>query len=74
MILKDEFGYKIFQKLCKLYPEISYPYPHQDDIKSLNGKGFVRNTYKKINGYDGVNNFNGYTSLFFQPQNFPKFT
>lgn len=70
--MKDEFGYKIFQKVCKLYPEVnSY---NNSEEKILIGKGFVRNAYKKGNLFENsqfYNNFNN--QAFFPSQNFPKY-
>jgi len=69
-ILKDEFGYKIFQKICKLYPEVNN---HHSEEKILNGKGFVRNAYKKGSLFENGQVYNYTNPPFFPTQNFPKY-
>ena len=34
IITRDEFGYKIFLKICKLYPEVENFLPKSNDEKS----------------------------------------
>jgi len=70
-IVKDEFGYKIFQKICKLYPEVSN---HHSEDKMINGKGFVRNANKKSSMFENSQIYNNFANPpFFPIQNFPKY-
>ena len=76
IILKDEFGSKIFQKICKLYPEVSTNIHHPEEkiLSNNNNKGFVRKAYPKKNNNLFENQQIFMNSPFFpNNQNFPKY-